>query len=58
MDQFLATNTFVRDLNAEGPLANETSKKSRGGGGLGHIENLVAVQFDADRKSHNGSKSR
>lgn len=46
------TNTFLRDLNAEGKwLAGGKSKKEAGGEGLGGLENLIAVMFDADRTS-------
>lgn len=52
MDEFLATNTFLRNLNAEGRyLAGEEGDVEAGGKGLSDLENFVAVMFDADRKS-------
>jgi hypothetical protein len=52
MDEFLATNTFLRNLNAEGRyLAGEEGDVEAGGKGLGDLENFVAVMFDADSKS-------
>ncbi len=53
LDEFLTTNTFVRDLNAEGKyLAGEDGKKEAGGNGLRSLTNFIAVMFDADRESH------
>lgn len=49
MDEFVETNTFIRDLNGEGRwLAGEKGEKVAGGKGLGGLDNLVAVMFDAD----------
>ncbi|CAD6577006.1 MAG: hypothetical protein TREMPRED_001838 [Tremellales sp. Tagirdzhanova-0007] len=48
MDEFLRSNTFIRDLNAEGKyLAGE--EEGAGGRGLAGLENLVAIMFDQDR---------
>ena len=56
MNEFLATNTFLRNLNAEGRyLAGEEGDVEAGGKGLGDLENFVAVMFDADRKSSRSS---
>lgn len=61
------SNQVLRDLNAElrGESSEKRQKlgrgggageaglgwKERGGGGLGGLENLVAIMFDADRTS-------
>ena len=49
LDEFAETNTFLRNLNAEGrhPAKGEFEKEA-GGYGLGALENFVAVMFDAD----------
>ncbi|ORY32620.1 palmitoyl-protein thioesterase [Naematelia encephala] len=52
LEEFLDTNSYLRDLNAEGyRLASEGEPGGiqDGGKGLRGIENLVAVLFDADR---------
>jgi len=49
LDEFVQTNTFVRDLNAEGKyLAGGHTEREAGGKGLKGVENFVAVMFDAD----------
>lgn len=49
LDEFAETNTFLRDLNAEGKhLARGKTKKEAGGDGLSGLENFIAVMFDAD----------
>ena len=51
LDEFTATNTFVRDLNAEGKyLAGEKGEREAGGKGLSGLQNFIAVMFDADRE--------
>ena len=49
IDEYLATNTFLRNLNGEGRLVEDAGEKGEGGKGIGGLENLVAVMFDADR---------
>ncbi|KAK1922121.1 putative palmitoyl-protein thioesterase [Papiliotrema laurentii] len=50
LDEFVESNTFIRDLNAEGKyLAGQRDERAAGGQGLKGIENLIAVMFDADR---------
>lgn len=51
-EEYLQTNTFVRDLNAEGkdqepPKEGKTGRED-GGKGLKDLWNVVAVMFDAD----------
>lgn len=54
LDEFLFSNTFVRDLNAEGILDDDPDSdepptgRERGGKGLGKLENVVAVAFEED----------
>jgi palmitoyl-protein thioesterase len=51
LEEFKETNTFLRDLNAEGRyFAVGRSEKEAGGQGLGSLENFVAVMFDADSR--------
>ena len=53
LEEFLDINTFIRDLNGEGKwLANGTTEREGGGGGVDGLDNLVAVVFDADREYH------
>lgn len=62
----MATNEFLRDLNGELQSTSQNADivirgneeagaglgwKEKGGKGLNGLENLVAVMFDADRKS-------
>ncbi|KAL7421573.1 hypothetical protein Q5752_003342 [Cryptotrichosporon argae] len=55
LDEFYGVNTFVRDLNGEGPAGVHRSESARprpkegGGRGLGGLENMVAIAFDDDR---------
>jgi palmitoyl-protein thioesterase len=45
LNEFLDVNTFLRDINGEGPV------KGSAGKGVGMLDNLVAVFFEADRMS-------
>jgi len=48
----METNEFLRDLNAEKKGTDEKlTEKETGGRGLSGLENLVAIMFDADRRS-------
>ncbi|KAK4686219.1 palmitoyl-protein thioesterase, partial [Tremellales sp. Uapishka_1] len=54
LEEFWEKNTFIRDLNAEGidglgPNPASEGERENGGLGLGKLENLIAVTFDADR---------
>jgi len=54
LDEFVETNTFLRDLNGEGKhLARGNTTKEAGGMGLSGLDTFVAVMFDADRKWFN-----
>ncbi|ORX36909.1 palmitoyl-protein thioesterase [Kockovaella imperatae] len=48
-DEFLSTNTFLRNLNGEGRLVDGSGQVGQGGQGLSHLENFIPVMFDADR---------
>jgi len=46
----MSVNEFLRDLNAEKKGSGEKlTEKEKGGRGLGGLNKLIAVMFDADR---------
>ena len=49
MEEFLQTNTFIRDMNAEGKFLAGVPEGDGGKGVVG-LQNMILVMFDKDRE--------